>query len=345
MAYTTGKIAPSNSKTHITPYTQRVLLNNADYFPKVFLSHVTNKLLQTFTLGNNDKIYSEDAQLLNSLGEFESSEMIAQQSYTDRIDCILDGMKNTFTLDSTSSVGEYYFVVDVNPGVLIADTTLIVFPQTTQLAIDLSDLGNIDECGNIILSLQYQWIDTLDPNEPYLCLDYQTYGDSSEIQPNEWEVSRNRIVLNVFQWNRTGMDKEDIDESSFVSLMPNPFNFDRNLFITVKELDYQIAPVSAMFYEYKSIMQNTYIKNITKNITSSDWNTAIPPFTTVPHIYKSIDISSLRATNIPTVQCYVDNFIISPTGVNINTDDKTITIWMPESFIDELKDLNVTIMG
>jgi len=338
-----SRFSPPNNKSYISPYTQRILLNNADYYPKVFLSSVINNFLQSFSLGFDEKIYDFDSQCILCDGTFIDSNEIVKKSYDDRLDCILDGLKTTFSFDSTSVVDETYFVVDIDPGMAVVDSTLLVFPQTTQLGLPLTSYGDTDACGNIVLSINYAFIDSLETNNPYLSLDYQDFSVSDSLSPNGWNVARNRLVLNVFTWNRT---ESEIDTESFESLVPNPYDFSMlNLFIRIGSVDYQIGPVHACFYQYKHAINELYTKNITVNISPDEWVEDITSFDGTTRLYKVIDISYLNVSNYPCVECFVDDMIISPYTIEVRLETKEICIWMPLAFSTEGKDLIVSIIG
>lgn len=319
-------VHPEDAEVLLSPYTQRLMQSGKD--SRIILSRATNYLLKSFSRGHNDTNMPEGT---NNVPDYE-----------DRISCILDGLETTFEISGS------LLVVTVSPGTLIVDDTLLIFPNETAVSLDLDansagQFGTYSYCGPIILSVNYQWVGTIDEDAPTLRLNY--HNSSGTLVPNGWEMATDKLIVTKFTWNRT--EGGDIDVDSFVNLNPKPMaKTDHTLLHTVSYVPYEIGPLPKFYSSLFQTLDQLHTRKLTTTISLDQWdNDIVPPFeVSQSHIYVDIDISRMD-TDIPIVQCYVDSLMISPSSIQLY-DDSTVRVWMPSSFTDEdVTDMTVVIIG
>lgn len=283
-------LQPSNSKVRVSPYSQRLLMYGIDD-SKVYLSKATNTLLSSFTLGNNSNFLPD------------SSSYTEKVTYESRDSCILNGLETTFSLSSNT------LTVIVAPGTLIADTTLLIFPEETELSLDLSDYGNSTICGKIIISVYYQWIDSTYESVPKLKMSYLDPNDNFSIEPNGWWNSQDKLVINVFEFSKN--TNGQVISSSITSAVPNPCRKLYADYITIKGYPYEIAPLPRVWYELVKTVEQYFSKKLVKYIPGAI-NPDNMPGSTIEIPVDLVNVSGTSITSVMFDMVYDTTLLESP---------------------------------
>jgi hypothetical protein len=311
-------LQPFNSKVRITPYSQR-LLQYGIQDSKVYLSKATNTLLNSFTMG-----YGEDF--------LPESGYNAQIKYDDRDSCILDGLNTTWRLENNT------LFVKVSPGTSIVDTTLLIFPLETEIDLNLNNYGTQNNCGKIIVSINFQWIDSVYEMPPKLKISYLDPDNNFSIEPNGWFLNQDKLVINVFEFNKNS--NNNVILSSIKSLVPEPCNNIKNRFVVIKDYPYEIGPLSKFWYNISNTVETHFSRKLVAEIPGYvDPTTISSSKFQIPFSFENIEdlnIISLKfklhiSSNIncikhvefikdePLINSYKNvNFSISSTKLNIS---------------------------
>lgn len=236
---------PLNSSVMITPYSQRLLQYGIEN-SKIYLSKATNSLLNTFTRGYGSNFFPEDL-------EYET-----KIKYEMRDSCILDGLETSFSLNGN------ILAVTVQPGSLIVDTTLLSFPYATELDLDLTDYGNSISVGYVIVSVNFQWVDSVYDQTPKLKLSYIHPSDSYSVEPNGWILAQDKLVITLFEFQKN--TQNNVIESSINNLVPAPCINTKRHYLVIKDLPYEVAPLSKPIYNLINTLHVNYTKKIVYNI-------------------------------------------------------------------------------
>ena len=233
-------LQPFNSKVRITPYSQR-LLQYGIQDSKVYLSKATNTILNAFTMG-----YSDDFLINNN-----SNSLI---NYDDRDSCILDGLNTTWRLENNT------IYVKVSSGMSIVDTTLLIFPLETEIDLNLNNYGVAGHCGKIIISINFQWIDSVYEMPPKLKISYLDPDNNFLVEPNGWFLNQDKLIINVLEFDKDS--NGNVLVNSIKSLVPNPCNNIESHVITVKDHPYEISPLSKLWYNIINTIESHYNRKL-----------------------------------------------------------------------------------
>ena len=238
-------LQPFNSKVRITPFSQRLLQYGVSD-SKIYLSKASNSLLSSFTMGFDEGFI------------VPTTPNAVDPKYDYRDSCILDGLSTKWELQNN------ILKVTVSPGTLIVDTTLLIFPQPTTIDLNLTNYGSGNECGKIIISVNFQWIDSVYENTPKLKISYLDYTDNSIVLPNDWYLNQDKLIINVIEFSKN--TSGNVEFSSIKSLVPEPCNNINHDIIHIKDYPYEIAPLSKFWYNTLNTIENHYVRKKVVNI-------------------------------------------------------------------------------
>jgi len=315
---------PRNYRSRITPYSQRLLQFGIDD-SKVYLSKASNSLLETLTLGYDSTQYPID---------LDHPQDIISVNYLDRKECILDGLKTEVSIDGNDAV------VVVKCGNLICDNVLLTFPEDTTLNLDLTDY---DDDGCLILSVQFQYLDTPYENAPRLRLSYLS-ADKTIVYPVNWISNIDRMVITKISFTK---DASNV-LVNLINHMPKPFDVIDRQFIVINTAPYEIAPLPNMFYNFIKSIQAHFSRKLVFNIEGilDNYITDVPPFEgSGQYFYTPLPIGTLETMDV-NVQCYINNVKIEPAGIQ-HVSNTEVRIWFPAFFIDQptIPNIKVIVIG
>lgn len=237
---------PFNSKVRITPYSQR-LLQYGIQDSRIFLSKATNSLLTPFVAGYSEQFLTEYNQ--------------HNLQYDHRTSCILDGLNSTYDFDNN------IITLKISSGMCIVDTTLLIFPNETSLDLNLTGYGEKGSCGKLIVSANFQWVDSVHELVPKLKLSYLDKFNNDSVEPNGWLTAEDRLVITVLEFDKD--ENNRVIPESIINHVPNPITNTKREIILIKSVPYEIAPLSKIAYNLQSYIEENYPKKIT---------TTIPPY-------------------------------------------------------------------
>ncbi|MBC8427383.1 MAG: hypothetical protein H8D97_00680 [Proteobacteria bacterium] len=110
--------------------------------------------------------------------------------------CILEGIQIT---NLNYDAGSDTVGMTVQSGKVIIDSTLIDFPDSTELSLDTSGL---DDSGNLVISLGFSYVPTIYANRAVMKLLYVS-EDGTQVLPGDWFQNYDRIILAIFDFNKT----------------------------------------------------------------------------------------------------------------------------------------------
>lgn len=146
-------------------------------------------------------------------------------------DCVLSGLDVGAVLVTGSNIAQF----TIYPGKAIVDTTLHIFRENVSLDLDLSPY---DPNGFVVVSISYKYIQTMQNNRPFFKVSYVS-ADGQQILPNPWSLPRDRLVIAVFRFTKSG--------NTVTGIYP--------YYTIIKILDYYYIPRAGFF--------TTIINNIT----------------------------------------------------------------------------------
>lgn len=225
---------PLNSMVRISPYSQR-LLQNGIQDSRVYLSKATNALLAPYIFG-----YTSDNK--PSVSDFPNTKLL----YADRTSVILDGLNTTAEMNGT------ILTVNLEPGQLICDTTILVFPTATVLDIDTTLLTVPNNEVWVSLSVNYQWLDTLYEQPPRVRLMLINPEDPYHFGPDDWETRLDRLIITVFKVNLTS--------KSVTNIAPAPCQFFDKQWLNIKGHPYEISPNISFLNNFQSYTEDRYVR-------------------------------------------------------------------------------------
>jgi|GEM_PF-5848203 len=302
---------PSNYAALVTPYQQR-LLQYGVQDSKIYLSEAANAVFRSFTNG-----FTPD----------ETS-----RPYNDRKHAILDGGYIETSLDGTSLIQ-----MTLKPTSIIADNVLLVFPEDTTVDVDVSDL---DDSGEILLFLNFKYMQTIYENKPLL---KALYYDGMNFIPDEFESDRDSVIL-----TRIGFEKVDGIVTKITSSITDPYEQVTKNFLTINGDDFEIAPLASLWYRIIEGYHNIYARRQEFTIDQSNWIQEIPNFdigSTGIFYSANLNIDIIRRKRC-TVQCFLDDLMINPTAIQ-HIDNLNVKIWMPEVWAtqENLPIMSVIVTG
>ncbi len=311
---------PSRYQARITPYSQRLLQFGLED-SKVFLARTSNSLLEAFTLGYDEEAYDTTSGYL-------------QRDYDDRKDCILDGLRTSFELDGTT------LKITLGRGNIICDNTMLTFPRSTDLDIDLDPY---DDTGFIALAVNYKWIDNIYENPPKVRLCYVS-EDTMTVTPDGWWIDTDRLIITVFDFEKDAMGIIT-DVSCRVD---DPFTKLNREFVYVKNTPYEISPLPNLWYHVMRGVHLNHGRRVVREIPGNieNWYPGVAPFEgTGEYYYCIVDIADVGRKDC-IVQCYINDLKIEPAGIQ-HYNEQELRIWMPDYFAtqDNIPDMKVIAMG
>lgn len=110
--------------------------------------------------------------------------------------CILEGLKITaLNFNASNDVVS----MTIGSGKAIVDSTLIEFPDSTDLQLDTSGL---DDSGNLVVSLGFSYVPTIYANRAVMKL-LHVSQDGTQVLPGDWFQNYDRIILALFDFDKT----------------------------------------------------------------------------------------------------------------------------------------------
>lgn len=302
---------PRNYESLVTPYSQRLLQFGVDD-SKIYLSEAANAVFRSFTNG-----YTPDETSI---------------PYDQRKNAILDGGYVETALDGTSLIQ-----ITLKPTTMIADNVLLVFPEEAMVDVDVESL---DDEGEILLFLNYRYIQTIYENPPVI---KALYYDGTDFTPDEFDTNRDLVLLNKIKFEKT-----DGVVTKITTFIDDPYSQVQKNFINILGNDYEIAPLANLWYQIIKGYQDIHCRRQTFALTLEDWTEEVPVFDIggVGIFYQAtlnIDVVRRKLCN---VQCYISNLKINPTAIQ-HIDDTTVKIWMPEDWVtqENLPEMSVIVTG
>ena len=235
---------PYNSKIRITPYSQRLLQFGIED-SKVFLSKATNSLLLPWTLGNSN-------------GFLDTTSMANVPSYEERNSCILDGLATSYQL-----IGNR-LEVTVDPGSLIVDSTLLIFPEETTVDLDLTDYGSEDDCGIVFISVNFQWLDNINETTPTIKINYVHPDQNHVVEPNGWWLAQDKLIITAFDFNKN--DSNEVIPESITNWVEDPTHNMERFQIDIKDLVYEVGPMPKLWYHILETAHANFTRKLTHTV-------------------------------------------------------------------------------
>jgi len=111
-------------------------------------------------------------------------------------DIVLDGLEIS---GLSYNAGNNVVSMTVNPGRCILDTTMIEILEPVDLELDVTAY---DDTGKLVISLSYQFLETVYANEAIMKLSYLV-PNGSDTNPEPWFTQIDRLILDVFSFDKT----------------------------------------------------------------------------------------------------------------------------------------------
>ena len=291
--------SPSEYKSVVTPYHQRLLQFGVDD-SKVYLSEAANDVFRSFTHG-----YTPDETNM--------------REYDDRNHAIIDGGYIQTDLDSTSTIR-----ITLSRSSIIADKTLLIFPEETTVDLDVTDL---DDTGEILVFLNYMYLQSPAENRPYI---KALYYDGTNFTPDEFEDLRDLIILTRVTFTKDGPLVTNIESS-----ITDPYMRTNKQFMLIGDNELEIAPLASIWYRLINGMKTLFANKETKILDDPlDWIPEVPSFGLIgDHYCATIDFDFIDSTT-PNVSCYIDNVLIVPAAIQ-SISSTQVKIFMPQSWATE----------
>ena len=137
------------------------------------------KVFQTNTPESNIYLSKSVNNILNSIGN---------NIVLKGLDCILDSFTDT------------NIIFKITNGNLIIDNTLIQISDEKEIFLTYNNLNSIpyDSNSRLIIHANYQYLQTITPNEIELKLSYVL--NNNTILPEGWQLLRDNVVLGIFEY-------------------------------------------------------------------------------------------------------------------------------------------------
>jgi len=325
-------IIPTNYKCELTPFSQRLLQYDLEQ-SKLFLTRSANFFLNSFTFG-----YDLDEKPFD--GVITSLGPVLQKKYQDRTECILDGFKTDITFEGS------IVTVTCSPGTCIIDTTMISIFEKITLTLDLAE--SYIPNGILLISLAYKWNESVLENKPVFKLFMVSEDGTSYLPSNiNWNKLINELIINKFTLE---MNNNVIESNTIENYYSNPIHKQNKEYILIKNIIYEICPLSNVIYETRKFIFTHITKKIIYEIDNiSKWisSNIVPFITDTPNefSYSSIDIREINNKDC-IVQCYIDDMKIETSCIQ-HIDNSELYIWMPNWFVqtEPLKKIKVIVIG
>lgn len=299
---------PHNYKSFVTPFEQRLLQYGVDD-SKIYLSRAANDVFQVFTNG------------------YPSTDLTSRP-YNDRRHAIIEGGRIETTLDGTSLIR-----ITLSESIIIADSTLLIFPEPTTVDINVETL---DDDGELLVFCNYKYTETVHENKPLIKV---LYRNNSTFTPDEFDPIRDLMILTKINFIKTGSVVTNL-----ISSITNPFIRINKEFILISGYEYEVAPLPNYWYSILNTLENIYSKKDKFSISNfSLWSVDFA-FDSSGEVYSTL--LNLNTVNCltPIVQCYIQNFVIVPTSIQI-INSTTVKILMPRSWVEQHQILDIIIIG
>lgn len=231
---------PYNSIVRISPYSQR-LLQYGIQDSKVYLSKATNSLLTAWTYGNGD-------------GFLDTTSSTVPVKYDGRDSCIMDGLETSWELEGNT------LKVTIEPGTAIVDSTLLIFPEPTNLDLDLTPYGSETQCGPVIVSINFQWIDSTSEQPPKLKISYVDPNDSHVVEPNGWWLSQDKLIITAFSFEKGSSGA--VTSSSILNYNPKPMQNINHYQLLVKGYPFEIGPLPKLWYHILNMVTEGFARKL-----------------------------------------------------------------------------------
>ncbi len=110
--------------------------------------------------------------------------------------CILEGLNIT---NLNYDAGSDTVSMTVGAGKAIIDSTLIEFPDSTDLELEV---GGLDDTGNLIVSMGFSYVPTIYANNCVMKL-LHVSSDGSQVLPGDFFKNYDSIILAIFDFDKT----------------------------------------------------------------------------------------------------------------------------------------------
>lgn len=110
--------------------------------------------------------------------------------------CILEGLKVT---NLNYDTGTDVINMRIGGGKAIIDSTLIEFPDSTDLELEVSGL---DDSGQLVVSLGFSYVPTIYANRAVMKL-LHVSEDGTQVLPGDWFQNYDRIIVALFDFDKT----------------------------------------------------------------------------------------------------------------------------------------------
>jgi hypothetical protein len=134
-------------------------------------------------------------------------------------DIVLSGLSVTGVAHTPDAVS-----VSLSGGDLLQDNTLLQIPDPL-IELELAGLSGLDPSGRIVIMSNYRFLETFEQNNQHFHINYI---NPSGVPLLPFDVSRDRVMLGIFQFTKDGSDNVD---SFFTSSDMELFIIDRTFYL------------------------------------------------------------------------------------------------------------------
>jgi len=309
---------PDNYEALVTPFAQRLLQFGVDD-SKLYLTSAANAVFRAFTQG----FTPEDTD----------------RPYDDRKHAIVDGGFIETSLDGSSMIQ-----ITLKPSTIIADHTLLIFPEDTMVDVDVEEL---DPEGEILLFLNFQYKQTVYENKPFVKALYYNNDEFTQ-DPRDlnsgFDSAADQVVL-----TRITFEKDETGVTKINSSVVDPYSQVAKNFINVKGNDIEIAPLASMWYRMIDGYHNIHNRKQLFTLDEvTDWVRGIPDFDigSTGLFHYTILNTNVINQKLCNVQCYIENLKVDPTAIQ-HIDAQHVKIWMPTDWVEQefFQTMNVVVIG
>jgi hypothetical protein len=153
--------------------------------------------------------------------------------------CILEGMGIT---NLNYDTGTDVISLTVGPGKAIVDSTLIEFPDSTDLDLDVSGL---DDSGNLVVSLGFSYVPTIYANNAVMKL-LHVSQDGTQVLPGDWFTNYDRIIVTLMDFDKTAQTVTNQTWNTAIEF--------RN--INILGSDYEVNPMDNFTSRVRDVLVN-----------------------------------------------------------------------------------------